>query len=193
MRPSEIDKSSDIFLLTLVGLPGVGKSTISSALSKRDGFNWIKSRDIVGQLTDSKHGENLQERGLYLSTEEGSKLFCQSLFSWMHLGHINIFDSVRPIAHWRVVKEKFRQRVLLVGFTLDEMTRRHRLVERDGAAVAYKRSSHEVEKDVPLLLTESDLIVDTKGSEDSAVQTILDKITQYHQSIALPLPSMVSF
>lgn len=141
--------------IALVGMPAAGKSTVAKTLEQEYGFNWIKTRDIVKELSKAEDIESLQANGLTLSKGDASTSFCEILLIKADENKPNVIDSIRPLNHLNFIKEKLD--IFTVAISAPKKIRQDRLLEREGPGHDIQdRDSHEVESEIPSLIEIAD-------------------------------------
>lgn len=164
-------------IVALVGHPGSGKSTISEILSNTSAsINWIRSRDIIVQLSGASTIEEVQSRGLDFFQYGNGLPFVHKILDLVEDEKINIFDSLRPVAHWTLLREKFPGNLLLAGVQIDKNKRLERLIARDGQKIALKRINHDVEQEIPVLMLSAHFFVNSNKPPYLVCHKFVDNI-----------------
>lgn len=158
-------------VVSLVGLPAAGKSTVARMISERYGGQWIRTRDIIQDLGSSGRIEDLQRHGLALSSEAGANAFFAALMGRIDPTRLNLVDAVRPFTHWERIRSAFGTRAHLVGIWASPDVRRERF--RTRGQQLEQRDQHPVEKEVPALLEVADYIVVNNGELDSPLDLLM--------------------
>lgn len=141
-------------ILVLVGLPAAGKSTVSKALQEQHGYSWVRTRDVVRLFTDSDGIHNLQATGTNLSIGSGAEAFCVELFRRVSDSQPTVIDAVRPIEHWRRMRENYGPRALLISVVAPRSLRQNRFKDSRHGSIE-DRDRHQVEQDIPSLIEDS--------------------------------------
>lgn len=160
-------------ILSLTGYPAAGKSTLAKHLQERHGAHWVRTRDIVQLLGGSATLQDLQNKGLTLSSEEGADLFFIELQKLIHPTQTTVIDAIRPFSHWTRIKAAYGSRAHLVGVKAPHDTRRARYEEREPGGCLRARDEHEVEREIPGLLEIADYVVVTTSTLDVATDLLM--------------------
>lgn len=165
-------------MLTLVGLPAAGKSTVSEILRDKYGFNWIKTRDIVRLLAADAPVTNLQDMGSRLSSGDGAQAFCRELFGRIDPIRPNVVDAVRPKEHWDRISAEYGPRACLVSIVAPRRIREMRIESSRPNESVEARDKHEVETDVPALVEECVFTIVNLDHLDFRVQQMIEFLSQ---------------
>lgn len=166
-----------MFVVTLVGMPGSGKSAISERMSSIDGVNWIQSRQIIRELTNATSTADMQNKGLQFNTPNNNEKFFDCLDRKFQTGALNIFDAVRPESHWDEFKRRYDSNAVLVCIDAPRDLRQTRLLEREGCPdELLLRDDHKVEAEVPTLMKKADIFVNNTENIALAVTRLLRKL-----------------
>lgn len=165
-------------LVCLVGFPGAGKSSICEQLSAKSEINWIRSREILDKMETTDNYHSLHDKGALFFEADQSKAFIQRVLSKTILERMNVFDSLRPISHWRLLSEYFPGGASLVAVDVDAELRTGRLVARDGQAKAIERLNHPVEREIPALMDLAEYRIENNTTVAAAVRNLSEVLRQ---------------
>jgi dephospho-CoA kinase len=160
-------------IISLTGYPAAGKSTVAKHLQDRHGAHWVRTRDIVQLLGGSGTLQDLQNKGLTLSSEKGAELFFVELQKLIHPTRTTVIDAIRPFSHWTRIKAAFGPRAHLVGVKAPSDTRRARFEEREPGSCLRERDEHEVEREIPGLLEVADYVLVNTSSLTIATDLLM--------------------
>jgi len=177
-------------IISLAGYPAAGKTTLAKHLQERYGVHWVRTRDIVQLLGGSDSLQNLQDKGLTLSSEEGANLFFTELQKLIHPNQTTVIDAIRPFTHWTRIKAAYGPRAHLVGVKAPYDTRRARFEEREPGSCLRERDEHEVEREIPSLLEVADYVVINTSTLDVAADLLMafayrDSLPSYSSLLSL--------
>jgi dephospho-CoA kinase len=168
-----------VALVVMVGMPGSGKSTIARNLSLASNrVNWIRSRDIIGLLSGVSTTVQAQTSGLDFTTRSESQDFISQAIQQYQSKQINLFDSVRPRAHWEIFQERFGTNSILLSIDAPDKIRAERLRSRVEPEVIADRDSHPIEKDVPGLIEDAQLQINNIGRIRDACYILLSELSK---------------
>lgn len=178
-------------VISLVGLPAAGKSTVARLLAERYGGHWIRTRDIIQDLGSSGAIEDLQKHGIALSSEAGADVFFEELKNRIDPTRFNVVDALRPFTHWQRIKSAFGGRGHLVGIWAAQGIRKDRSRAREQRLE--DRDQHPVEKEVPALLEVADYMVMNNGELDLPLDLLMafigrDSLPSYSSLLACASP-----
>lgn len=136
-------------------MPAAGKSTVAQILQNEFGFNWIRTRDVVKGFAAEDTIVNLQSTGERLASGIGAENFCRELFKRIEPDRSNVIDALRPVEHWRRIRDEYGTSVSLVSIVAPRTLRERRSSDGGREESLRERDEHRVEAEIPALIEES--------------------------------------
>lgn len=165
-------------LIALGGLPGVGKSTLATALSRRIGAVHLRI-DTIEQA--------IRNCGAIVSGPEGYRVAADVALDNLRLGRVVVVDSVNPLSVtrnlWRTVASHTGARLAEVELVCSDLVEHRHRVERrkaDIAGLALPTWQQVLDREFEPWTTAE--VVDTAGgSVEATLARLLAKVPSGHR------------
>lgn len=162
-------------IVLLSGPISSGKTTLAAGLAEKYGFEWLKTRALIAELTGAEGRAELQKAGEKLDKQTGGRWIVDHLtreLSTYKSGTRLLVDAVRVRSQAEAIREALGRRVLHVHFDgkLHDFAKRFRKQASKGAGESYEDARNDpTELQVDSLRDTADLVINTSEADPEDV------------------------